>query len=167
MESQREVPQKWNQDSEVTSFRSEKQQLISEINYVWMVNNFAFIEEEKSFILSPSFSIPNSGKKWFMKLLLHSKDETTGTEYVGIQLFLQGLQNNHEPRAKFKIAIMDSEGNRRFSAQCKNQNGSVIKASNEGYGFQLRVQRALIMDPKLKILRFDNTLQIVCKISIK
>ncbi|RWS14044.1 protein roadkill-like protein [Dinothrombium tinctorium] len=141
---------------------------ITKFNHLWSIKNFTIIPIDTEFICCPNFSPPNSKDKWFMKLRPKSVDEATGNEYVGIHLFLRSCEdkNKHQQRAKYIISVLDADGDRRFTGECSRPEGRVFKAGTEGHGYKLLAPRDVLLNPSHNMLGPDDTLQILCEITV-
>ncbi|RWS00399.1 hypothetical protein B4U79_13075 [Dinothrombium tinctorium] len=141
---------------------------IIKFNHLWCIKNFSLIPIENELICSPDFSPPISKDKWFIKLRPKTFDKQTEAEYIGIHLFLKSCEDTSksQQRAKYIISVLDVDGNRKFTVECSRQEGRIFKAGIEGHGFKLIAPRDILLDPNRNMLGHDDTLQILCEITV-
>ncbi|RWR99548.1 Kruppel-like zinc finger protein [Dinothrombium tinctorium] len=141
---------------------------VTKFNHLWSVKNFPLVPTDPEFIQSSNFSPPNSKDKWFMKLRPKKIDEATGIEYIAIHIFLRSCEDRNEQnqRAKYSISVLDIDGERKFTAECGRPEGRIFRAGTEGHGFKMIVPREILLTPANNMLGPDDTLQILCELTV-
>lgn len=61
---------------------------------------------------------------------------------------------------------MDYEGNPQYTDECSCHEGRIFKAGTEGHGFKLLAPRGVILNPANNILGPEDTLKILCEITM-
>ncbi|XP_053200373.1 speckle-type POZ protein-like [Panonychus citri] len=141
---------------------------VTKFSHLWTIKNFSYIPSDTEFICCPNFSPPASKDKWFMKLRPKTLDETSGIEYIGIHLFLRSCEDRtkQQVRAKYVISVLDAEGDPRYTGECSRHEGRIFKAGTEGHGYKLLAPRELLLNPANNMLGTEDSLRILCEITM-
>ncbi|RWS27201.1 speckle-type POZ protein-like protein [Leptotrombidium deliense] len=150
-----------------SSSSSETKFSITKFTHLWALAQFNLIPDDIEFVCSPSFSPPESKDEWFLKIRPKCRDDFTQFDYISVHLFLRKCfgKGITEIRANYAIHILDTDGDKRFSAVCSNKGGRIFKANYEGHGFKHMAPRSIILEHNQSILGPDSTLNILVEIT--
>ncbi|RWS01868.1 Kruppel-like zinc finger protein [Dinothrombium tinctorium] len=75
-------------------------------------------------------------------------------------------KNKQNQRAKYSVSVLDIDGKRKFIAECGRPEGRIFRAGTEGHGFLMIVPREILLTPAHNMLGPDDTLQILCELTV-